>query len=250
VRNPFIAGNWKMHKTIRESVDFARLLVNKCDELADRRIVIAPPFPALQAVGEALKGSEIHLSAQNLHEQPSGAYTGEVSAGMLSDAGCEYVIVGHSERRTIFGEKDDVINKKLKIGISSGLMPIFCIGETLSERDAGQTFAVIDRQIKEGLNNLTTDDIRRVVIAYEPVWAIGTGKTATPEQAQEVHAYIREIIKKTYGEGVSAFVAVIYGGSVNPNNIGGLMDQPDIDGALVGGASLDIESFIRIIQFK
>ena len=249
MRNPLIAGNWKMNKMVRESVDFARLLIDKCGELADRKVAIAPPFPALYAVGEVLKGSVIHLSAQNLHEQPSGAYTGEVSAGMLADVGCEYVIVGHSERRTLFGEKDDVINKKLKIGISSGLMPIFCIGETLSEREAGQTVAVIDRQIKEGLNNLTTDDIRRVVIAYEPVWAIGTGKTATPEQAQDVHAHIREIIGKKYGDGVSDFVAVIYGGSVNPNNIGGLMAQPDIDGALVGGASLEIESFVRIIQF-
>jgi triosephosphate isomerase len=248
VRNPFIAGNWKMNKTIRESVEFARLLVNKYDGI-DRKIVIAPPFPALHAVGQTLKGSNIHLSAQNLHEQQSGAFTGEVSAGMLADAGCEYVIVGHSERRTLFGETDNVINKKLKIGISFGLMPIFCIGETLAEREEGQTFTVIDRQIKEGLNNLKTDDIKRCVIAYEPVWAIGTGRTATPEQAQEVHAYIREIIKKEYGEGVSEFVAVIYGGSVNPSNISGLMAQPDIDGALVGGASLDIESFVRIIQF-
>jgi triosephosphate isomerase len=238
-----------MNKTIRESVEFARLLVNKCAEFADRRVVIAPPFPALHAVGHVLKGTEIHLSAQNLHEQPAGAYTGEVSAGMLVDAGCEYVIVGHSERRTLFGETNDVINNKLKAGISSGLVPIFCIGETLSEREKGQTFTVVDKQIKEGLNNLKTDDIKRIVIAYEPVWAIGTGRTATPEQAQEVHAYIREIIKKAYGEGVSEFVAVIYGGSVNPNNIAGLMAHPDIDGALIGGASLNIESFIRIIQF-
>lgn len=238
-----------MNKTIRESVDFARLLLDKCTGITDRRIVIAPPFPALHAVGQVLKGTEIHLSAQNLHEQQSGAYTGEVSAGMLVDAGCEYVIVGHSERRTLFGETDDVINKKLKTGISSGLTPIFCIGETLSERETDQTFAVIDKQIKEGLNNLKTDDIKRIVIAYEPVWAIGTGRTATPEQAQEVHAYIRKIIKNTYGEGVSEFAAVIYGGSVNPNNIAGLMAQRDIDGALVGGASLDLDSFIRIIKF-
>jgi triosephosphate isomerase len=249
VRTPFIAGNWKMNKTIRESVDFARLLLNKCSGLAGKRVVISPPFPALYAVGEVLKGSEIHLSAQNLNEQPAGAYTGEVSAGMLVDAGCEYVIVGHSERRTLFGEKNDVINKKLRTAISFGLNPIFCIGETLGEREVGRTFSVIEQQIKEGLNNLITDDIRRVVIAYEPVWAIGTGKTATPDQAQEVHAYIRDIMGKTYGEALSGFIAVIYGGSVNPDNISGLMAQPDIDGALVGGASLDIESFVRIIQF-
>jgi triosephosphate isomerase len=249
VRSSFIAGNWKMHKTVRESVDFARVLVNKGDASADRIVVIAPPFPALYAVAEALKGSEIHLSAQNLHEHPAGAYTGEVSAGMLVEAGCEYVIVGHSERRTFFGEKNDVINKKLKTAISFGLKPIFCIGETLGEREAGKTFSIIEQQIKEGLNNLITDDIRRVVIAYEPVWAIGTGKTATPEQAQDVHAYIRDTMGKTYGEELSGFIAVIYGGSVNPDTISGLMAQPDIDGALVGGASLDLESFIRIIQF-
>jgi triosephosphate isomerase len=249
MRSSFIAGNWKMHKTVRESVDFARVLVNKCVASADRSVVIAPPFPALYAVAEALKGSEIHLSAQNLHEHPAGAYTGEVSAGMLIDAGCEYVIVGHSERRTFFGEKNDVINKKLKTAISFGLKPIFCIGETLGEREAGKTFSIIEQQIKEGLNNLITDDIRRVVIAYEPVWAIGTGKTATPEQAQDVHAYIRDTMGKTYGEELSGFIAVIYGGSVNPDTISGLMAQPDIDGALVGGASLDLESFIRIIQF-
>ena len=249
MRSPCIAGNWKMHKTVRESVDFARVLVNKGVASADRSVVIAPPFPALYAVAEVLKGSGIHLSAQNLHEQPAGAYTGEVSAGMLVDAGCEHVIVGHSERRTLFGEKNDVINKKLKTAISFGLNPIFCIGETLGERESSQTFSVIEQQIKEGLNNLITDDIRRVVIAYEPVWAIGTGKTATPEQAQEVHAYIREIMGKIYGEDLSGFIAVIYGGSVNPDTISGLMAQPDIDGALVGGASLDLESFIRIIQF-
>ena len=158
------------------------------------------PLPALYAVAEVLMGSGIHLSAQNLHDKPAGAYTGEVSAGMLADAGCEYVIVGHSERRTLFGEKDDVINRKLKTAISFGLRPIFCIGETLEEREAGQTFAVIERQIKEGLNNFTTDDIKPVVIAYEPVWAIGTGRTATPEQAQEVHAYIRDVMGKAYGE--------------------------------------------------
>jgi triosephosphate isomerase len=249
VRSPFIAGNWKMHKTVRESIEFARVLANKCIESADRNVVIAPPYPALYAVAEVLKGSVIHLSAQNLHEQPAGAYTGEVSAGMLVDAGCEFVIVGHSERRTLFSEKNDVINKKLKTAISFGLKPIFCIGETLGEREAGQTFSVIEQQIKEGLNNLITDDIRRVVIAYEPVWAIGTGKTATPGQAQEVHAYIRDIMGKIYGEGVSVSIAVIYGGSVTPDSISRLMAQPDIDGALVGGASLDLESFIRIIQF-
>jgi triosephosphate isomerase len=249
MRKPFIAGNWKMHKTIREAVDFANQLKNAQRGYDDREVVIAPPFPALYAVAKVLMESGIRLSAQNLHEKPEGAYTGEVSAGMLIDAGCEYVIVGHSERRTLFGEKNDVINRKLKASLSFGLRPIFCIGEILEEREEGRTFAVVEQQIKEGLNNLTTDDIRHLLIAYEPVWAIGTGKTATPEQAQEVHAFIRNVMGKAYGGDVSVDIAVIYGGSVNPGNIGGLMAQEDIDGALVGGASLDIDSFVRIIRF-
>jgi triosephosphate isomerase len=249
MRRPFIAGNWKMHKTIREAVDFTQHLITVCGQSAERMVIVAPPFTALSAVAEALKGSTIHLSAQNLHDKPTGAYTGEVSAKMLVDAGCEYAIVGHSERRAVFGEKNDFINRKLKAAVSFGLRPIFCIGETLEERDKDQTFVVVEQQIKEGLNNLTTDDIRHVVIAYEPVWAIGTGRTATPEQAQGVHAYIREVIGKTYGDHISGSIAIIYGGSVNPGNIGGLMAQSDVDGVLVGGASLDLESFIRIIQF-
>ena len=249
MRRPVIAGNWKMYKTIREAVDFANQLKNAQRGYDDREVVIAPPFPALYAVAEVLMGSGIRLSAQNLHEKKDGAYTGEVSAGMLIDAGCEYVIIGHSERRTLFGEKNDVINRKLKTALSFGLRPIFCIGEILEEREEGRTFAVVEQQIKEGLNNLTTDDIKRLLIAYEPVWAIGTGKTATPEQAQEVHAFIRDVMGKAYGGDVSGDIAVIYGGSVNPGNIGGLMAQEDIDGALVGGASLDIDSFVRIIRF-
>ena len=249
MRRPFIAGNWKMHKTIRESVDFTRRLVNECAGLTDRRVVIAPPFTALHSVAEVLKGSGIHLAAQNLHDKPAGAYTGEVSARMLVDACCEYVIVGHSERRALFGETDDVINRKLKAAISFGLRPIFCVGETLKERETGQTFSVVARQIKEGLNKFTADDINPVIIAYEPVWAIGTGRTATPEQAQEVHAYIRDVMGKTYGENISANIVILYGGSVNPDNIDGLMVQSDIDGVLVGGASLDIESFVRIIKY-
>jgi len=249
MRRPFIAGNWKMHKTIREAVDFAQHLSGACGQSTERTVVVAPPFTALSAVAEALRGSTIHLSAQNLHDKPAGAFTGEVSAKMLVDAGCEYVIVGHSERRALFGETNDVINRKLKSAISCGLRPIFCIGETLEERDKDQTFAVIEQNIKEGLNNLTTDDIKHVVIAYEPVWAIGTGRTASPEQAQGVHAYIREVIENTYGEHISGNIAIIYGGSVNPANISGLMAQLDVDGVLVGGASLDLESFIRVVQF-
>jgi len=250
MRRPFIAGNWKMHKTIHEAVDFTHRLVNECAGLAGRRVVIAPAFTALHSVAEVLKGSGIHLAAQNLHDKPAGAYTGEVSARMLVDACCEYVIVGHSERRALFGETDDVINRKLKTAISFGLKPIFCIGETLKERETGQTFSVVDRQIKEGLNNFTADDIKPVVIAYEPVWAIGTGRTATPEQAQEAHAYIRDVMRKIYGENISGIIAILYGGSVTPDNICGLMAQQDIDGVLVGGASLDIDSLVRIIKYK
>jgi len=249
MRRPIIAGNWKMHKNVRESVDFARQLIIAYVESPDRRVIVAPPFTSIYAVAEVLMGSGIHLAAQNLHDKQAGAYTGEISAAMLVDAGCEYVIVGHSERRTIFGEKDDVINRKLRAAISFDLKPIFCIGETLEEREAGRTFLVVERQIKEGLNNFTADDIKPIVIAYEPVWAIGTGRTATPQQAQEVHAYIRAVMGKIYGNSLAGLLHVIYGGSVNPSTIGGLMVQPDIDGALVGGASLDVESFVKIIQF-
>jgi triosephosphate isomerase len=203
MRRPIIAGNWKMHKTVRESVDFARQLIIAYVESPDRRVIVAPPFTSIYAVAEVLMGSGIHLAAQNLHDKQAGAYTGEISAAMLVDAGCEYVIVGHSERRTIFGEKDDVINRKLRAAISFDLKPIFCIGETLEEREAGRTFLVVERQIKEGLNNFTADDIKPIVIAYEPVWAIGTGRTATPQQAQEVHAYIRAVMGKIYGNSLA-----------------------------------------------
>jgi triosephosphate isomerase len=246
---PFIAGNWKMNKTIPEAVDFANHLKSLIAGLDDLDVVIAPPFTALQPMAEDLKGSNIRLAAQNLSDKAEGAYTGEVSARMLADAGCAYVIIGHSERRTLYGERDAVINAKIKIALASGLKPIFCIGETLAEREENRTFNVIERQIKEGLNNLNSGDIRRLVIAYEPVWAIGTGKTATPAQAQEVHARIRQLMEKAYGENVATDVPVIYGGSVNPENISVLMAERDIDGALVGGASLKLESFVRIIKF-
>jgi len=248
---PFIAGNWKMHKTIGEAVDFASRLRKALAEPLEADVVIAPPFTALYAVAEALRGSEIHICAQNLHEDVSGrgAYTGEVSAPMLADVGCEYVIIGHSERRTLFGEKNGVIVKKIRTALKFGLKAILCIGETLNERDQGKTFTVVERQIKNGLSNFTVDDIKNVVIAYEPVWAIGTGKTATPEQAGEVHAFIRHTMEKYSGKDISRCLAIIYGGSVSPDNIRDLMAQRDINGALVGGASLEIESFIRIVKF-
>ena len=250
MRKPVIAGNWKMHKTIGESVDFAlRLNKELAERSADTDVIIAPPFIALRPVAEAISSSVIHLAAQNLHDKTEGAFTGEVSARMLADAGCEYVIVGHSERRILFGEKDDFICRKLRAALSAGLRPIFCIGETSEERDAGKTLAVLGRQLKGGLNNFTAHDMGRVVIAYEPVWAIGTGKTATPEAAQEAHRFVRTAMERAFGKDISSVLPIIYGGSVNPGNIGDLMAEPDIDGALVGGASLDIESFTGIIRF-
>lgn len=249
MKRPLIAGNWKMHKTVREAVHFAERLKKEVGASDDREVVIAPPFPALYPVAEVISGSGIGLSAQNVSDRTEGAFTGEVSAKMLVDAGCEYVIIGHSERRTLFGERNDLIHGKIITAVSFGLKPIFCIGETLEEREAGRTFSIVGKQIKEGLNNLSADGIRQLVIAYEPVWAIGTGRTATPEQAQEVHAHIREVMDTTWGRDVCRDIRVIYGGSVNPGNIGGLMAQHDIDGALVGGASLDFDSFVRIIRF-
>jgi triosephosphate isomerase len=246
---PFIAANWKMHKTVGDAVTFARELVSLCAGINDRDIAIAPPFTALYAVAEILKGSSLLLSAQNMYFRETGAFTGEISPPMLTDLGCDCVILGHSERRTFFGETDEVINKKLIAALSFGLVPVFCIGETLDERTAGKTLEIIARQLTEGLNNIPSDDIERAVIAYEPIWAIGTGQTATAEQAEEVHGYIRDMITDRFGRDTGAAVRIIYGGSVNPDNVAGLMKQPNIRGALVGGASLDVESFINIVRF-
>ena len=245
---PMIAANWKMHKTVAEAVALASELTNAFREPGDRDIIIAPPFTALGAVGEVLQGSPVSLAAQNMHWEEKGAYTGEISPAMLLDMGCAFVILGHSERRALFGETDRVINRKVKAALGGGLRPIFCIGETLEQRQSGATFAVLEEQIKEGLNNIDSSDIRLVTFAYEPVWAIGTGETATPGQAQEAHRFIREMLVSLWGEEVSP-VVIMYGGSVNPGNIKSLMDQPDINGALVGGASLQFEPFADIIRF-
>ena len=250
MRTALIAGNWKMHKTARESGDFGRRLAEDLYIPTGRDVVIAPAFTALQAVAEVLKGSAIHLAAQNVHDQPKGAYTGEVSAGMLADVGCEYVIIGHSERRTLFGETNELISRKLAAVLAFNLKPIFCIGEILTEREQNITFRIIEKQIREGLNNLTGDDIRKVIIAYEPVWAIGTGRTASPGQAQEVHAFIRKTIGFMFRDDVSCDLRILYGGSVNPGNIDSLMAEEDIDGALVGGASLETETFSKIVNFQ
>jgi len=248
---PLIAGNWKMHKTAGESLDFVRQLLTALGgPLDDRDVVIAPPFTALFPVAELLRGSGIGLAAQNVHDEAEGAFTGEISTRMVIDAGCSHVIIGHSERRTLFGEKNDFLNRKATAALSAGLRPIYCIGETLDEREGGRTFTVIERQVKEGLNKFNAGDIGRTVLAYEPVWAIGTGRTAAPTQAQEVHAFIRKMIEGDFGGRAAAAIPILYGGSVNPKNIGELMAQPDINGALVGGASLKVESFIEIIRFK
>jgi triosephosphate isomerase len=246
-----IAGNWKMNRTIGEAVALASSLR---DALAGRNnlpeIIIAPPFTALHAVSMAIGESSIAVAAQNIYEAPKGAFTGEISGEMVREAGCSHVIIGHSERRGIFGESNERINKKLFAALAAGLRPIFCIGETLQEREENRIEEVIGSQLKEGLNNFSKDDIKYALVAYEPVWAIGTGKTASPSQAQEVHLFIRNWMTGKYGKEISDEMAIIYGGSVTPQNVGSLMSEPDINGALVGGASLDAESFIRIIEYK
>jgi triosephosphate isomerase len=249
VIKPLIAGNWKMHKTAREAVAFTRTLKEKLGNPVDRDVVVAPPFTALFPVAKILKGSGIALAAQNVHDKTEGAYTGEISGKMLADIGCRYVIIGHSERRIIFGETDEIINRKVISAAQFGLKPIFCVGETLLERKTEKTSNVIERQIKEGLKNVSVNDIRTTVCAYEPVWAIGTSQTATPQQAQEVHAFIRALIGQMFGSSIADNFPILYGGSVNQNNIQGLMAQPDINGALAGGASLDLETFMKIVRF-
>ncbi|MFH1148620.1 MAG: triose-phosphate isomerase [Pseudomonadota bacterium] len=246
---PIIAGNWKMNKNIAEAVDFSVRLQGFFRTPSDRKVIIAPPFTALHAVAEAIRGSCILLAAQNMHEEEKGAFTGEISGDMLREAGCIFVIIGHSERRILFGEGDDRINRKMKSALKSRLAPIFCVGESLQEREEGKTETVIERQLKEGLNNLAVDDIDKTVIAYEPVWAIGTGKTASPLQAEDVHCFIREWMIRRYGPESADRLAILYGGSVTPKNIAELMAKPNINGALVGGASLDVDSFVRIINY-
>ncbi len=249
-RKPIIAGNWKMNKTTVEAKDLAAKLAPLVAGVKDREIVLGPPFTALQSVAGAVKGSNISLAAQNMHWEDKGAYTGEISAEMLLDSGCKYVIIGHSERRQYFGETDETVNKKMKQALKKGLAPILCVGETLAEREAGKLNEIISRQVSGGLKDIAADDMKKVVIAYEPVWAIGTGKTATPEQAQEVHALIRQKVKELYRGGIADGLRIQYGGSVTPDNVSSLMAKPDIDGALVGGASLKPDSFAALVNFK
>ena len=249
-RTPVIAGNWKMHKTVAESLELATALKNGVAAVRDVEVVIAPAFTALHAVAQRLEGSRVALAAQDCFWEDQGAWTGAVSVKLLADVGCRYIIVGHSERRQHFGETDAAVNLKAKAVLKHGLGPIVCIGETLREREGGNTLPVIERQVRDGLAGFSRDVVRGLTIAYEPVWAIGTGKTATPEQAQEVHAAIRTLLKELAGEAGSETVRVLYGGSVKADNIDTLMAQPDIDGAFVGGASLDAAAFSRIISFR
>jgi len=249
-RRPLIAGNWKMYKTPQEAADTAKQLVEQVREVADVDIMIAPPFTALESVSRVIKNSPVALGAQNLYWEDEGAYTGEISAPMLKSAGCQYAIIGHSERRQYFGETDKTVNQKIQAAIQVGLKPVFCIGETEQEREAEQTLSVLDKQVKKGLERLLPEQLDTLIIAYEPVWAIGTGKTATEDQAQEVHQFIRSLIEKSFGNDLSKSIRILYGGSVKPDNILNLMAMPDIDGALVGGASLSADSFSRIIKFK
>jgi triosephosphate isomerase (TIM) len=249
MRRKVIAGNWKMHNDINES----EILINSLKQLLKGKsvncdVIICPPFTSLTEASKLIEGSVIKLGAQNMHFEDKGAFTGEISASMLNSIGCEYVILGHSERRTIFNENDEMINLKIKKAIERGLKPIFCIGETLEEREKEITKDVVKRQLEKGLDGITSDQMKNIIIAYEPVWAIGTGKTATPEQAQEVHEFIRSLVNKIFSQSISESLVIQYGGSVKPENAAELLSQKDIDGALVGGACLKAESFLGIIK--
>ena len=250
IRRPLIAGNWKMYLTLTEAVELARTVATACGTCADRDIMIAPPFTALAAVAAAVKGSTLRVGAQNVAWEKEGAYTGEISPVMLQDLGVHMAIIGHSERRLIFGEDNVMINRRLRAALAAEITPILCIGETLQQREAGATLAVLESQLREGLQEVSKAQGARVVLAYEPVWAIGTGKTATKEQAQEIHAFLRGVLAGLYEKNIAETVKILYGGSVKPENIDDLMAQPDIDGALVGGAALKAESFARIISFR
>jgi len=248
MRKPFIAGNWKMYKTIKEAIELVNSLRREVIDVEEADIVVCPPYTALSEVSDLLVDSNIGLGAQDVYWEESGAFTGEMSPLMLKDAGCSFVIIGHSERRKYFFETDETVNKKIKAALGVQLVPIVCIGETLEEREAGKTIEVVRVQLEGGLEGIDSDTILKMVIAYEPVWAIGTGKTATPQIAQEVHKFIRDWLGERFSADIAAKVRILYGGSVKPSNIKELMQEADIDGALVGGASLDSVSFAQIIK--
>ncbi len=249
MRRPFIAGNWKMNMLSGEAEAFLKEFLPMVADVKSVDIAICPVFTILDRVSQELKGSNVHLGAQNVYWEEKGAFTGEISPPMLKDAGCRYVIIGHSERRQYFGETNETVNKKVKAALAHGLKPIMCCGETLEERESEKTFDVIKSQVLESLKGVYADGNEDVVIAYEPVWAIGTGKTASPDQAQEVHAFIRDLLKKNFSPEIAERTVIQYGGSVKPANVAELMSQPDIDGGLVGGASMKPDSFASLVKY-
>jgi len=248
MRKPIIAGNWKMNKTSKEAISLARGIKMKLTDLKGVEVVLCPPYTALSSVREVLKDSTIRLGAQDVHWEKAGAYTGEISCEMLLDFGCRYVIIGHSERRQYFGETNETVNRKVKAALSAGLIPIICVGERLEMRERGETEKVVEDDIRGAFRGVELKDGKEVVIAYEPVWAIGTGITAEPEQAQEVHQFIRKLLADLYGVEIAEGLRIQYGGSVKPENVRELMEEPDIDGTLVGGASLEVDSFVSIVR--
>ena len=248
MRIPVVAANWKMFKTTHEALAYVRELGSLVKGLSGVEIVVAPPFTALLPAAEAARNTPIGIAAQNMSAEKEGAFTGEVSATMIKDAGATYVILGHSERRKLFGETDELVNRKVHAALAAELVPIVCVGETLEERDAGRTLEVLDRQVRDGLAGLSAEQVAGLIIAYEPVWAIGTGRNATPEQADEAHRHIRTRLREWFGDAAADGCRIQYGGSVKPDNIGALIALPDVDGALVGGASLQVNSFFDIIR--
>jgi triosephosphate isomerase len=248
MRTPVMAGNWKMYKTARQAAETIRTLAEAVKGVPGVEVVICPPFTALSAAVEAAKGSPVAIGAQDCYWEKEGAFTGEVAVPMIADLGCSHCIVGHSERRQFFGETDATVDRKVEAVLGAGLTCIACVGETLQEREAGQTFAVLERQVRNGLTRHLASS--RLIVAYEPVWAIGTGKTASPAQAQEAHAFIRQVAAQVASTAAAQAVRILYGGSVKPDNVAQLMAQPDVDGGLVGGASLDAASFAKIVRFR
>ncbi len=248
MRRPIIAGNWKMNKTVKEALELVDDLKRELRDIQDVDIVVCPPFTNLAEVAKIVQDSNIGLGAQNVYWQDSGAYTGEVSCLMLKEVGCHYVIIGHSERRSYFGETNESVNKKLKTVLKYNLTPIVCVGERLEQREASQTFEVVKDHVQGALKDVSAEEMKKIIIAYEPVWAIGTGRTATPDQAQEAHSFIRKLLKDLYSQDLADIVRIQYGGSIKPDNITDLMAQTDVDGVLVGGASLKLDSFVKIVK--
>ena len=249
MRTPVIAGNWKMNKTVAEAVALASEIKEKVAGVENVKIIVCPVFTAVKSVADVLKGTNVKVGAQDMYWETSGAFTGEVSGEMLNEAGAEYVLIGHSERRQYFGETNETVNKKLKKALSIGLKPIVCIGETLADREAGNTEAVVEKQVREGFVGLTAEEMKGTIIAYEPVWAIGTGKTATADQAEAVHAFVRNLVSQLWDKETADAVVIQYGGSMKPENVASLLAQPDIDGGLIGGAALKADSFEKLVKF-